>query len=394
MKRILFLTFILAVFATCEKDETYSPAYYACDHPLAENNPDHPNARQYETLISDIVGSGIPGMMLTVHDTTIGYWSGAGGMADLASGVALSPCHITRTGSTVKTFTAVTILLLQEEGRLDIDDSVSEYLSAGETAGLINSDISTIRQLLQHSSGIYNYIQNLKFQTASLNDLAKTWNPEELLGYAKNKDPYFEPGTDVRYSNTNYILLGMIIEKVTGKPYHEVFEEKLFHPLGLAFTRCAATDPVPEGIIRGYVDFYSNMNLINATYYSGWDYFTADGGLISNAYDLNVFMTRLFSGQLLSEASLAEMLTWQAPKEAEEEGFETYYGLGIFRIITDHGPAYLHSGDAIGYFASMVYFPEQQVTVSWAVNGNYGKLDDLVQSREAMERIFDVVLRN
>jgi D-alanyl-D-alanine carboxypeptidase len=136
------------------------------------------------------------------------------------------------------------------------------------------------------------------------------------------------------------------------------------------------------------------MNLINSTYYSGWDYFTADGGLISNAYDLNVFMTRLFSGQLVSEVSLEEMLTWQAPKEEYGEGFETFYGLGIFRILTDHGPAYLHSGDAIGYYASMVYFPDQQVTISWAVNGNYGKLDDLTQSREAMEKIFDVVLRN
>ncbi len=389
MKRMLIPLILL--ISSCEKDETFPATFYECSGVISENNLNHPKAGLFENLISTMVASGIPGLMVTVHDNASGYWSGASGFADLASGVELHACNITRVGSTVKTFTAVTILLLQEENKLNIDDPVSRYLSKDETDGLKNADQSTIRQLLQHSSGIFNYIQSTKFQTASLNHLTKIWHPDELLGYARGKDPYFVPGTDVLYSNTNYVLLGMIIEKVTGKPYYEVFEEKIFNPLGLHFTSCAATDPVPEGIIRGYVDFYSKMNLINSTYYSGWDYFTADGGLISNAYDLNVFMTQLFSGQILSEASMAEMLTWQVPKDTYGD-FETYYGLGIFKILTDHGPAFIHSGDAIGYFASMVYFPEEKVTVSWAVNGNYGKLDDLAQSREAMERIFATVL--
>jgi D-alanyl-D-alanine carboxypeptidase len=184
----------------------------------------------------------------------------------------------------------------------------------------------------------------------------------------------------------------MIIEKVTGKPFYEVFREKIFEPQNLQFTQFAATDPVPDGIVRGYVDFYSNMNLINATYYSGWDYFTADGGLLSNAYDLNVFMTRLFSSQILTEPSIAELLSWQSPKEQFDDEFETFYGLGIFELTTEFGPAWMHSGDAIGYFASMLYFPEQKTTITWAVNGNYGKLNNITQTKTAMEKIFRVVL--
>jgi D-alanyl-D-alanine carboxypeptidase len=184
----------------------------------------------------------------------------------------------------------------------------------------------------------------------------------------------------------------MIIEKVTGKPFYEVFREKIFEPQNLQFTQFAATDPVPDGIVRGYVDFYSNMNLINATYYSGWDYFTADGGLLSNAYDLNVFMTRLFSGQILTEPSIAELFSWQSPKEQFEDEFETFYGLGIFKLTTEFGPAWMHSGDAIGYFASMLYFPEQKTTITWAVNGNYGKLNNITQTKTAMEKIFRAVL--
>ena len=232
----------------------------------------------------------------------------------------------------------------------------------------------------------------MKFQTASLNDLIKEWKPEELLDYARGKKAYFEPGTDVLYSNTNYILLGMIISTIEGKPFYEVFEEKIFTPLNLTSTRFAAKDPVPDGIIRGYVDFYSNLDVINATYYSGWDYYTADGGLISNAYDLNVFLTALFSGQIISQNSLTEMMNWQKPKEADPDFFPLCYGLGIFKMETPWGDAYFHSGDAIGYYACMAYFPERETTICWAVNGNYGKIDEFTSTKSAMEKIFGTLL--
>ncbi|MTI40484.1 serine hydrolase domain-containing protein [Fulvivirga lutimaris] len=387
---ITIMLVVLALMISCEQDLTFPESYYDCNELV--NSPNHPKEDEYSNLISEIVGSGVPGMMLTIHNNQNGYWSGAQGFADLSSGIRLSPCNITRVGSTVKTFTAVTILMLQEEGLLDLDDQITDYLSNNQIKGLENAKESTIKQLLLHSSGIYNYIQSLKFQTASLNDLTKSWGPDELLEQARGKDAYFAPGTDVLYSNTGYVLLGMIIEKVTGKPFYEVFEEKLFIPYDLTFTQFAATDPVPDGIIRGYVDLYSNLNLINATYYSGWDYYTADGGLISNAYDLNKFMTNLFQGDILSQESLKEMMTWVAPKDGYGDGFQTFYGMGIFRIETDFGTAYMHSGDAIGYFASMAYFPKQDVTITWAVNGNYGKVDEFTQSKAAMEKIYGTVL--
>ena len=273
-------------------------------------------------MLQKITSQGVPGIMMTIRDED-GIWAGAAGKADIGNNVPLLPCNITRVGSTVKTFTAVTILRLQEEGKLSLDDKITKYLPAALLRDLENADEATIRQLLQHSSGIYNYISNLEFQTASLNDLTKVWTPEELLSYARGEDANFAPGTDVQYSNTNYILLGDIIESIEKKPFYKVFEDKLFSPLQLSSTSFAAEDPVPAGIIRGYVDLYSNLNLIDATYYSGWDYYTADGGLISNAYDINVFLTDLFEGDLLSPASLDEMLTWQAPKKQDDEGYET-----------------------------------------------------------------------
>lgn len=382
----------MTLLFACEMDEVLPGSFYNCKTDINEPPADHSKNLSYKLLMKEIVSSGVPGMQFSVKEPENGFWNGAFGFADLASEIRIEPCMMTRVGSTVKTFTAVTILLLQEDGKLDINEPVSNYLSVEQINGLQNAEQATIKQLLIHSSGIYNYIQNPEFQTASLNNLTKVWQPMELLEYAQGKSAYFQPGSDVIYSNTNYVLLGWIIEKVAGKPFYDVFEERIFVPLEMKATQFAAEDPVPRGIVRGYADLYSNLNVINSTYYSGWDYYSADGGLISNAHDLNVFLHALFNGKILTQESMNQMLDWQKPHEQASDGFETSYGLGIFKIETNYGPAYLHSGDAIGYFASMVHFPNQNVTLTWAVNGNYGKIDEFSQSKEAMENIFKQVI--
>lgn len=340
-----------------------------------------------------MTGYGVPGVLMSVHDPLRGEWIGAAGVADLFNNVSLAPCNRTRVGSTVKMFTAATVMLLQEEGKLDLDDRIADHLSGDPIDRLANADQATIRQLLQHSSGIYNYIQSAQFQTASLNDLVRVWRPEDLLHHAYGKPAAFAVGSDVFYSNTNYILLGMLIEKVEGKPFYRVFEEKLFGPLGLSFTTFAADVPVPADIIRGYVDLYSNLNVIECTYFSGWDYYTADGGLISNPHDLGIFLRAVVNGQVLDPSSWAEMTAWRTPSVQDSEFYPTAYGLGIFKMQTPHGDALFHSGDAIGYYACMAYFPDRATTVSWAVNGNYGSIDAAVSTRTAMERIFNAVLQ-
>jgi len=374
----------------CDSDPVLPKSFYECSTSFQDSSDIHPRHSQYQQLIEDIQSRGIPGIQLAIHDEQ-GMWLGAAGMADIKSQIPLESCHITRVGSTVKTLTAVTILMLEEEGKLDLDDLITKYLPANRIRDIENANAATIRQLLQHSSGIFNYIQNAQFQTASLNDLKKEWTPEELLGYARGQGAYFAPGTDVRYSNTGYVFLGDIITVVEGKPFYEVFKERSFDPLDLEHTQFAAETKVPAGLIRGYVDFYSKLEVIDATYYSGWDYYTADGGLISNARDLNVFLKALFESNLISDSSLDEMTSWFAPKEYEKDFFKTDYGMGIFRMKTPWGDAYFHSGDAIGYYACMAYFPEKGTTISWATNGNYGKIDELISSQSAMEEIFSSV---
>ncbi|HRG23055.1 MAG TPA: serine hydrolase domain-containing protein [Chitinophagaceae bacterium] len=384
--------FFIFLTSSCRRENNGNTQdSYNCEFSFPDSSAVNLKNNLYQQLLSGITLSGVPGIEMSIHQPGDGLWMGASGKSDLRNDVPMKPCHILRMGSTVKTFTAVTILKLKEEGRLNLDDKAAIYLPSWAIQNIANADKATIRQLLNHSSGIYNYIQNAHFQTASLNDLLKEWSPKELLDYARGKKAYFHEGADVYYSNTNYIFLGMIIEQICGKPFWETFHEKVFAPLGLTATLFAATDKVPRNIVRGYVDFFSNLQVVDATSFSGWDYFTADGGLISNVYDMNIFLRNLFAGNIINTASLTEMLTTIPPLNTESDFFPIQYGLGIFKISTSFGDAYMHSGDAIGYNASMLYFPASQTTLVWAVNGNYGKIDQFVSSKDAMNKIFDVI---
>lgn len=390
MKHIMLILVLGLLLAACRKGEEILPVFYTCGFGYVDSSDGNINDGTYQNLLDNITANGVVGIEMAVYNNTDGMWVGASGKADLFNDVDMQACNITRVGSTVKMFTTTTVLLLQEEGKLNINDNISDYLDGIYIDKIENASIATIEQLMHHSSGIYNYIHNLQFQTASLNDLLKPWEAEELLQYAYNKPAYFTPGDDVTYSNTNYILLGLLIEKIEGKPLYHVFDEKIFQPLGLSGTMFAGKNPVPDGIVRGYIDIYSNLQVIESTYYSGWDYYTADGGLISTAYDLNIFLRALMQGQIINSTSLTTMLSWQTPKNLDPEFYDISYGLGIFKMITPMGECYFHSGDAIGYYANMMYFPEDSTTVVYAVNSNYGKIDAFVSTKDAITNILNV----
>jgi D-alanyl-D-alanine carboxypeptidase len=370
-----------------KENNTNTPTAYDCNFSFRDSSSHNSNHQKYQALLNSITNDGVVGITMSVYHTNEGMWIGASGKADLRNNVDMKACNITRVGSIVKMFTATIVLKLQEEGKLNINDKISKYLQGDNIDRIRNANEATIRQLMQHSSGINNYIQSLQFQTASLNNLIKEWSADELLRYSYHKAPYFSPDEDVRYSNTGYVLLGLLIEKIEGKPLYQVFDEKIINPLSLVNTHFAGKNPVPNGIVRGYIDMYSNFNVIESTYYSGWDYYTADGGLISNTYDMNVFFRALMNGQIINNTSLHKMLTWKMPKEVAVDFFPIAYGLGIFKIETPKGVAYMHSGNAIGYDANIFYFPSDSTTIVYASNSNYGKIEPLVSSKAAMERI-------
>lgn len=391
MKNLFAIIFSMVLMSCQKKDSINNPGLYQCSVGFADSSGTNPNKNNYQQVINQMVNKGVAGAMMAVYKPASGMWLGAAGKSDLKNNVPMQACNISRMGSTIKLFTAVVTMMLYDEHKINLDEKISAYLHGDYIGKLTNCGRATIRQLLQHSSGIYNYIQNPAFQTASLNDLTKIWQPEELLSYAYNKNAYFQVGADVRYSNTNYILLGFLIEQIEGKPLHQVFEQRIFQPLGMNKSLFAAKDPVPQNIVRGYIDLYSNGQLTESTQFSGWDYHTADGGLISNPYDMAVFFQKLIKGEIISPSLLNEMLTWKIPLEQDDDFFPVEYGLGIFKMKTPAGDVYYHSGDAIGYYANMMYIPATETVVVYSVNSNYGKMDEWVSSKSAIQNVLNAI---
>jgi D-alanyl-D-alanine carboxypeptidase len=193
--------------------------------------------------------SGAPGVVAAVQ-TPEYTWVRALGVADRTSGEPMTPDVHHRIGSITKTFTIT--LLLQAEGLLSLDDTIDRYVE-----GVPNGDKITLRQMANHTSGIANYLENKQFLDEFVSDPKRIWTPEELAQVGIEDSPLFDPGTDFHYSNTNTILLGLVLEQVSGEPIGELYRERIIEPLGLQGTSFSEVDPsIPDPHVRGYTLYH------------------------------------------------------------------------------------------------------------------------------------------
>jgi D-alanyl-D-alanine carboxypeptidase len=270
--------------------------------------------------LGSVVTAGSVGAVAEVRDSFRGTWNGSSGKATRTSTTPPSLNAHFHVASISKTFNAVTVLQLAGEGKLSLSDTVESYLP-----GLVtNGSAITIRMLLNHTSGVYSY--HNKMPTVGLT-LTQKWTPTQLAEIARDQgSPYFAPGTGVQYSNTDFVLLAMIVEKVTGQSYSSQVQQRIIGPLGLTGTSVpidSATVPAPN--MHGYQEVTSGggTQIVDVTEYhpSRW-YGTAD--VISTVTDINTFYTALLDGHLLPAQQLTEMKTTVANGERD-------HGLGIFR---------------------------------------------------------------
>ncbi|MGW4378906.1 serine hydrolase domain-containing protein [Kitasatospora sp. NPDC004531] len=276
-------------------------------------------------------------------------WSNATGVADLATRAPADPRGAFRIGSATKTFVATTLLQLVGEHRLGLDDHLEALLP-----GVVpNSDAITVRQLLDHTSGVADYTQDPAF------DFSDAWlaggrytsyRLRDLVDIANRYPPAFAPGQDWQYSNTNYILLGMIVEKLTGHRWNDEVTRRVIRPLGLRNTWMPGDFPfVPGPHAHGYVK--SAAGPVDVTVLNPSMAGSAGGG-ISTAADLTAFLDALLGGRLLGPAELAAM------KETSAHGEGRTYGLGLQRLDTPCGPFWGHAGGIPGYSTMMLASPD------------------------------------
>ena len=376
---------ITGLFSSCEKKDDaieFSTCYI-------DENIAHPHAESYQQIIDDLLEVGVPGVSVTVR-TPEGIWSKGGGKADLKNGIYLSPCHSLRAGSMSKVITATTILILQEEGVLSIDDKINKYIPSSITNKIENANEVTIKQILNMTSGVRDYL-GLKSILGIINLSVVKKSAEENLKYIYNKPADFKPGARNLYSNTNYLLAALVIKYATGKTANEVVQEKIIDRFGLSNTYISTA--TPGNLSRSYIDIYDNdymkdITEIDNNAVGGED--MLDGGIISSSYDLSLFLELLMNGEILEENSLNQMKEFLALTElVEDMEFIKGYGLGLMRLETVYGTAIGHYGNVHGFTGLMFYFPEDKITLSILVNGHSTKIQNVLEREKIFNHLFE-----
>ena len=291
-------------------------------------------------------------------------WKGVAGISH--DTVKMSSDMLFAIGSITKNFVAALTLKLAEEEALSLDDPLSKWLPAYPH---IDSTI-TIRQLLNHTSGIYMFWDHEKIWDDLKKDRTKVWTPEEVLSYIK--EPCFPPGDGWRYSNTNYLLLAMIIEKATGSNLSTEFKQRFWQPLNIENVYLSMEEDIPDNQAHVYGDNFnndgSNIDLTFLPRASHESITYGSSGLFMTAEGLAQWCNALFEGEVLQQQSMDEML------QIVDIGFgrqKRGYGLGVelfVKRLSSGERAIGHCGANIGTTAYMVYLPEHHVSVVVMVN--------------------------
>jgi D-alanyl-D-alanine carboxypeptidase len=273
-----------------------------------------------------------------------------------------------RIGSVTKTFTISLLLQAEAEGLLSLDDSIDQYID-----GIPNGDKITLRQMANMTSGIASYTENKQWQNEFFSDHERVWKPEELVQVGIKDSPLFDPGTQWNYSNTNLVILGLVLQQVTGEPIDQLYREGIIEPLGLKGTSFPGADPsLPDPHAQGYTlqGQSSGGEPVDATNWNPSPYWTA-GEMISTVEDLLVYGRALGTGEgLLPSKQQAERLdsfvSDVPPLNQPPLKGNLAYGLGL---ANEHGWIG-HNGETPGYTTYLFYHPELDAVVVVEVNSD------------------------
>ncbi|MEU9048092.1 MULTISPECIES: serine hydrolase domain-containing protein [unclassified Kitasatospora] len=304
----------------------------------------------------------IPGVVVGLWMPGRGCYVRATGVADTATGAPMRTDSYVRIGSETKTFTVTALLELVDEHRVGLDDPISAYVD-----GVPNGDCITLRQLAEMRSGLFPYTSDPDFIHDLLSDPQRSFTPQQALAYGFRHDNTFDPGQEFQYSNTNLVLLGLVVEKAGGRPLAEFLRERVLRPSRLHRTLLPQGPEFPQPHPRGYTDQTLSGATADATDWNpSWAW--AAGAMISDLHDLRHWAEVLATGRLLSPGTQAQRLT------TLPTGFPgTSYGLGIF----DANGWIGHNGSIPGYETVTVYLPAQQATLVVEIN-----TDSTVQGQE------------
>jgi D-alanyl-D-alanine carboxypeptidase len=308
----------------------------------------------------------------------------ASGMANLEKGIAMTPDHRMPGGSSGKTYAAAVAVILEHEGLWDLDDRLEKYVGDRPWFhDIANQDTITLRQLLQHRSGLENWYDQPRFhamveERVKIGKAIDDFSREELIEFIHGVPQLFEPGKGYRYTDVGFILVGEAIEAVTGENYFDVLESRILDPLGLNLT--AKSHQRSSGIAQGYSPNPSPLvpgvtHMIDDNGYLKFDpelEFTG-GGLVNNPGDMARWVIALYTGRAISKDAAAAIVAPPQHLTGKEERTGNYYGLGVFVNNYPSGIlTYGHGGWFPGYRSVMQYLPEHGFATAVQLNTELG----------------------
>jgi D-alanyl-D-alanine carboxypeptidase len=302
-----------------------------------------------------------------------GSWSGGDGTVERGGNVQVTTDAPFRIASITKVFVAVVVLQLVEEGTLGLDDPVSSHL-AGYTL-----EPATVRQLLNHTSGIPDYTLADGFNKELLQHRDRRWTTAEVLALVQGKEPQFPPGTGYAYSNTDYILLGEVIHSVTGTSWAHQVRRRILDPLRMRGTYIAGAEPPLEPVVPGYFDADNDGDVENVETGRPWTALeTAEGpagAIVSTVPDLLVFGDALFRGRLLEDSTL-----WEMVADGPFHPRFSNYGLGVEILRPDYRTTiWGHGGFLPGFKSVLWYVPSRDAVIVVLTNDTRANPTDLAE---------------
>jgi len=326
-------------------------------------------ARTYQSILEWTRQNGMPGAVLLVRTPQTNFVSSVG-WADRKHRIAMQPDHAFRVASTTKMFLGIAAAQLQIEGRLDTDKIITNYLSASITDHIRNSDRITVRHLVRHTSGIYDYAGNPRFQFgACVMHRRGDWTALRALKYAYDKPAYFPPGEGFRYSNTDFVLLGLILDRVTGHHHSSEIRDRILTPLHLDHTYYEFHEPPRGERAHGY-EKVAGFTLD----VSDWTSDAAgDAGIISTAADLATFVRAVTgTNSFLNQATRKLLKSQPSTSPTDKPWYPVlHYDFGVTAeraggrdVPVAAAPWFFgHGGATLGYKCIAAHEPESDITI-------------------------------
>lgn len=343
-----------------------------------DHSSQHPDREKFQNILNKSKKDGIPGISILVYTPEKGMWIGTAGYSSIEDKIPMKLFNVFHSASVIKTYMSVATLKLAEEGKLKLSDKIDQYLPAAYSDKIANAHEATILNLLNHSSGIPDFLFQPAHEADYYNNFYATFSTTDYLKYIYHKKALFQVGEKFEYCNTNYMLLALVLDKVYGS-HASLLTDHIFKPYGLlhSYYKNETGYPAPFGTVNTYVDLYGDGKLQNS---SGWERNFAKNnighdGMLFTTHDCFLFFKALFiDRKIINGQSLQTMLDFK-PARDPINGYSFEGALGIERITSPKGLQRIyHVGASLGGANWLCYYPQKNAVI--VINANFGGIID------------------